>query len=186
MVMVHAEERLEGLIEDLIQFSLAARGELRINAAPGAIAPVVLASVEQAKPKAARKGILLEVLLPEDDLWVTCDPEKIGWVISQLIDNAIKFSAENGCVKVGVSKQDSSVTISILDNGIGIPASRLNEVFEPFHQLDGSSTRRYSGTGLGLALSRRVLEAHDARFAVSSQPGVGSCFEFSLPLTSSS
>jgi signal transduction histidine kinase len=102
-------------------------------------------------------------------------------VIYQMLDNAIKFSVEKGCVKIGVSEQDSSVKITIADNGIGIPPSRLNEIFEPFHQLDGSSTRRYSGTGLGLALSRRVLEAHEARFAVSSQPGAGSCFEFSLP-----
>ena len=183
-VMIHAEERLEGLIEDLIQFSLAARGELRVNALPSEIKPVVLGAVDLAVQKAARKQIKLEVLLSESYPLVLCDPEKIGWVISQLLDNAIKFSADQGSVKVGVSKQDSSVTISISDTGIGIPASRLNEIFEPFHQLDGSSTRRYSGTGLGLALSRRVLEAHDARFTITSQPGEGSCFEFSLPIAS--
>ena len=182
LVMTRAEERLEGLIEDLIQFSLAARGELRVSAEPSDIKPLVLAAVEMAKYKAARKDIRLEAQLSESYPLVMCDPEKIGWVISQLLDNAIKFSAEKGLVKVGVSKQDSSVTISISDNGIGIPSSRLDEIFEPFHQLDGSSTRRYSGTGLGLALSRRVLEAHDARFVITSQPGEGSCFEFSLPI----
>jgi signal transduction histidine kinase len=182
MVMSNAEERLERLIEDLIQFSLAARGELRINAVPSAIKPLVMASVDIANGKAARKDIHLEVLLPASDPLVACDPEKIGWVISHLVDNAIKFSAEKGSVKVCVSEGDSSVKISIADTGIGIPPGRLNELFEPFHQLDGSSTRRYSGTGLGLALSRRILEAHDARFAVTSQPGEGSCFEFSLPV----
>jgi signal transduction histidine kinase len=181
-VMVHAEERLEGLIEDLIQFSLAARGELRVNAVPSEIKPVVLDAVDLAMHKAARKQIRLEVFMSESYPLVLCDSEKIGWVISQLLDNAIKFSYDKGSVKVGVSKQDSSVTISVSDTGIGIPASRLNELFEPFHQLDGSSTRRYSGTGLGLALSRRVLDAHDARFSITSQPGEGSCFEFSLPI----
>ena len=180
-VMIQAEERLEGLIEDLIQFSLAARGELRINAVPSDIGQVILAAVDLAKQKAARKDIRLEVLLSDSYPPVLCDPEKIGWVISQLIDNAIKFSPNQASVKVGVSKLDSSVTISIRDTGIGIPESRLNEIFEPFHQLDGSSTRRYSGTGLGLALSRRVLEAHDASFTILSRPGEGSCFEFSLP-----
>jgi signal transduction histidine kinase len=180
-VMINAEERLEGLIEDLIQFSLAARGELRISAAPSEIGPVILAAVELAKQKAARKEIRLEVQLSDRYPLVMCDTEKIGWVISQLIDNAIKFSPNRASVKVGVSKQASSVTISIKDTGIGIPANQLNEIFEPFHQLDGSSTRRYSGTGLGLALSRRVLEAHESRFTINSEPGEGSCFEFSLP-----
>jgi signal transduction histidine kinase len=182
MVMYHAEERLERLIEDLIQFSLAARGELRIDAVPSAIKPVVMAAVAMAKGKAARKDIHMDVLLPANDPLVLCDAEKIGWVISQLVDNAIKFSTENGSIKVGVCEGDTSVKISITDSGIGIPSGRLSEIFEPFHQLDGSSTRRYSGTGLGLALSRRILEAHDTRFTVTSQPGVGSCFEFSLPV----
>ncbi len=180
-VMIQAEERLEGLIEDLIQFSLAARGELRIHAVPSEIGPVILAAVELAKQKAARRDIRLEVLLSDTYPLVLCDPEKIGWVISQLIDNAIKFSPNQASVKIGVSKLDSSVTISIRDTGIGIPENRLNEIFEPFHQLDGSSTRRYSGTGLGLALSRRVLDAHDTSFTILSKPGEGTCFEFSLP-----
>ena len=184
LVMTNAEERLERLIEDLIQFSLAARGELRIDMVPCPIQPLVSAAVDLAKGKAARRDIRLEALLPEAETWVCCDPEKIGWVISQLVDNAIKFSAQEGSVKVGVSAADSSVKISVADSGIGIPPGRLDEIFEPFHQLDGSSTRRYNGTGLGLALSRRILDAHNARFAVTSQPGEGTCFEFTLPAAS--
>ncbi len=184
LVMTNAEERLERLIEDLIQFSLAARGELRVDMVPCPIQPLVSAAVDLAKGKAARRDIRLEALLPEAETWVCCDPEKIGWVISQLVDNAIKFSAQEGSVKVGVSAADSSVKISVADSGIGIPPGRLDEIFEPFHQLDGSSTRRYNGTGLGLALSRRILDAHNARYAVTSQPGEGTCFEFTLPAAS--
>ena len=109
LVMTNAEERLERLIEDLIQFSLAARGELRIDMVPCPIQPVVSAAVDLAKGKAARREIRLEALLPEAETWVCCDPEKIGWVISQLVDNAIKFSAQEGSVKVGVSAANSSV-----------------------------------------------------------------------------
>jgi signal transduction histidine kinase len=181
-VMVQAEERLESLIEDLIQFSLAARGDLRITVVSCDIGEVIRSAVQMAEQKAAKKDVRLQVQLPESYSPVTCDPEKIGWVISQLLDNAIKFSPNQATVKVDVSKQDTSVTIAVSDNGLGIPTNRLSEIFEPFHQLDGSSTRRYGGTGLGLALSRRVLDAHDARFTVTSQPGEGSCFEFSLPI----
>jgi two-component system sensor histidine kinase ChiS len=73
----------------------------------------------------------------------------------------------------------------VSDSGIGIPADRFDEIFEPFHQLDGSSTRRYGGTGLGLALSRRILAAHDTEFVVKSKLGVGSQFAFSLPIAES-
>jgi signal transduction histidine kinase len=77
------------------------------------------------------------------------------------------------------------VTVRVTDTGIGIPSDRLEEIFEPFHQLDGSSTRRYSGTGLGLALSNRILEAHSSRVRAQSVVDKGSTFEFSLPLSAS-
>ena len=181
-VMVRAETRLESLIEDLIQFGLAARGELNISVEAVDIGLVIHWIVEQASKKANLKNIALETHLPEDLSFVVCDGEKIGWVVSQLLDNAIKFTPAAGCVAVGVSQRDSSVTITVSDSGIGIPDDRFDEIFEPFHQLDGSSTRRFGGTGLGLALSRRILTAHNTEFVVKSKLGVGSHFAFSLPI----
>jgi signal transduction histidine kinase len=77
--------------------------------------------------------------------------------------------------------QSELVTVSIRDTGIGIPADRQSEIFEPFHQLDGSTTRRYGGTGLGLAMVRLILEAHATAVQVQSTEGAGSTFSFSFP-----
>jgi len=72
--------------------------------------------------------------------------------------------------------------VAVTDTGIGIPQERLEEIFEPFHQLDGSATRRFGGTGLGLAMAQRIIEAHGSKINVESILGLGSLFEFSLPV----
>ncbi len=93
--------------------------------------------------------------------FVQADEEKISWVILQLIDNAIKFTPSGGQVNLSIEKEfDTLVMVTVTDTGIGIPANRLEEMFEPFHQLDASSTRRYGGTGLGLALVKEIVSAH--------------------------
>ena len=184
-VMARAEARLESLIEDLIHFGLAARGELNLaldEVEIGSLIPIV---VEQARKKADVKHIEIKTSVPENLSRVLCDGEKIGWVVAQLLDNAIKFTPPAGSVTVDVSQQDGEVTISVIDTGIGIPADRFDELYEPFHQLDSSSTRRFGGTGLGLALSSRILAAHDTEFVLKSQSGAGSQFSFSLPVAMS-
>lgn len=183
-VMQRAQARLEKLIEDLIQFSLATRGELKLELTPTELAPLIRRIVQQAQDKLQRKSQQLKISIPDDLPPVYCDQDKIGWVISQLLDNAIKFTPPQGLIKILATQQGASVTISVIDSGIGIPADRIPEIFEPFHQLDGSSTRKYPGTGLGLALSQRILVAHQTRFNLWSHPGEGSRFEFALPVAS--
>ncbi len=108
------------------------------------------------------------------------DEEKISWAIGQLLDNAIKFTPANGKVELHCEQEADKVKVIIKDSGIGIPAERFDEIFEPFHQLDGSSTRRYGGTGLGLALVRKIIEAHGSVIRIRSEINQGSEFEFSL------
>jgi signal transduction histidine kinase len=98
----------------------------------------------------------------------------------QLTDNAIKFTASGGQIVIGAEADEKRVRLAVQDTGIGIPADRLEDIFEPFRQLDGSSTRRYGGTGLGLALVRRIVEAHGSRVEVETAVGQGSCFAFAL------
>ena len=181
-VIERAETRLESLIEDLIQFSLAARGELKLSTAPTEIGWVIYTIVDQARAKAEKKGVFLDVYLADNIPLVNCDGEKIGWVISQILDNAIKFTPKAGRVTIDAIVDDNLVTIKVTDTGIGIPSSRIHEIFEPFHQLDGTSTRRYGGAGLGLSLSNRILAAHDIQMSISSSEGEGSVFRFSLPV----
>jgi signal transduction histidine kinase len=110
------------------------------------------------------------------------DQEKITWVILQLIDNAIKFTAAGGHIHVSADHGSKGVKIQVEDTGVGIPADRLGEIFEPFHQLDSSPTRQHGGTGLGLALVLRILEAHGALPHVNSRVGKGTIIEFVLPV----
>jgi len=182
LVLQNAEARLERLIEDLIQFSLAARGELSINVASFTLCNLVMTAVSQASAKAQANQISLHASVPEQLPDVRADKDRIGWVLDQLIDNAIKFSPPSGQVTVSAHSEGDSVNIMVSDTGIGIPKECIQEIFEPFHQLDGSMTRRYSGTGIGLALVQRILEAHNSHIKVSSSPGKGSIFMFSIPV----
>lgn len=181
-VVMRAEGRLEKLIEDLIQFSLAARSELSLNCAPANITDVIQATLSRVKKPAGSKGINLHTSFPEKLSPVWIDSEKIAWVLHQLLDNAIKFTNKGGRVLVEVVSEKKMVIVRVTDSGIGIAPERLNELFEPFHQLDSSDTRRYGGVGLGLALARRIVEAHGSTIRVQSKLGTGSRFEFPLPL----
>lgn len=173
--------RLEVLIEDLILFSLASRGELSILHENVDLRRLVKLAVKSATDKANERGVSLNVIVDEDVPPVQADAQKISWVLSQLLDNGIKFTPSGGRVVVTVNREgDNLVIVSVTDTGIGIPSTRLEDIFEPFHQLDGSSTRRYGGTGLGLSLVRQIVEAHGSMIEVQSIEGRGSTFKFPL------
>ena len=181
-VIQNAELRLENLIEDLIQFSLAAQGELSIILQPVDLNGLIDRILYNFRQKARiRKISLISNLFPQLPL-VQADEEKISWVLMHLIDNALKFTHHGGEVQIDTLLKDDAVSVAVIDNGIGIPSDRLTEIFEPFHQLDGSSTRKYNGTGLGLAMVRRILEGHKTQIEAHSIMGQGSRFEFSLAL----
>lgn len=173
--------RLEQLISDLISYAAAAKGDLNLNLRPCSAASIVAATIERSQPKAERQQVRLTHNLAAELPPVLADEEKLFWTLMQLVDNGLKFTQPGGTVTVAVALSGQQVVMSVQDTGIGIPADRVPDIFEPFQQLDGSSTRRYGGTGLGLALVRRILEAHGAHMQVSSQAGVGSEFSFALP-----
>jgi signal transduction histidine kinase len=128
-----------------------------------------------------RKGLAFELQAAAELPRVQADEEKLRWTLLQLTDNAIKFTPASGAVCLAVREEPGHrVRFSVRDTGIGIPAHRLSEIFEDFQQLDGSASRRYGGTGLGLALVRRIVEAHGAQITVESAENKGSRFEFSL------
>ena len=123
----------------------------------------------------------LNTIIDENLPLVQADMQKIAWVLNQLVDNAVKFTPSNGRVVIGVKREgENLVIVSVTDTGIGIPSSHLDEIFEPFHQLDGSTTRRYGGTGLGLSLVRQIVEAHGSMLEVQSIEGRGSTFKIPL------
>jgi signal transduction histidine kinase len=180
-VMMRAEERLERLIEDLIQFSLSSRSDLNLELEKVDLRSLILNSIHRVQSKAQAREILINAALAQDLPSVWADQDKIGWVVLQLLDNAVKFTPRGGKVIIQANGNLGPVNVSVIDTGIGIPTERIPEIFEPFHQLDGSATRRYNGTGLGLTMVRRIIEAHGSHVRVDSVVGKGSRFEFTLP-----
>ena len=180
-VSQHATGRLESLIDSLIMFSLAARGELTLHLKPVNLNTVAGEIINYSRSKARDRNVSLNFDIRSDIPFVQADEEKISLVILQLIDNAIKFTPAGGQVNLSFEKEsDTLVMVTVADTGIGIPSNRLEEVFEPFHQLDASSTRRYGGTGLGLALVKEIVSAHGSIVNVKSEEGKGSTFSFPL------
>lgn len=173
--------RLEELINDLILFSMSAKGALQLDITSFDLGEVLSLILPQVEYKAERKSVKFVSQIDKELPIVKGDQEKIAWAINQLLDNAIKFTDAGGQVTLRVRLDaPHMILIEIEDTGIGIPAERIDEIFEPFHQLDGSSTRRYGGTGLGLTLVKEIVEAHGSLLEVKSVLGRGSSFRFYL------
>lgn len=180
-VSQQSTNNLGSLIEDLIMVSLASRGEMTIKPEPMDLRRLTNLAVKSLNETAQRRGVTLHAMVDENVPFVQADSQKIAWVLSQLMDNGIKFTPEGGRVIVSVKREGANlVIVSVTDTGIGIPPDRLQDVFEPFHQLDGSATRSQGGTGLGLSLVRQIIEAHGSMIEVQSLEGRGSSFKFPL------
>ncbi|HEY5119597.1 MAG TPA: ATP-binding protein, partial [Anaerolineales bacterium] len=177
-----AAERLNGLIDDLIQFSDTSRGGITLNVQSVSLRDMIQEMLSRMMSKAQRGNVRIEIQLPSDLPPVHVDGRKITWVISQLVDNGIKFTPSGGKVTVRAGGASDRVWVTVEDTGVGIPASRMNELFEPFHQLDGSITRRQGGTGMGLYLCKQIVEAHGSKITLQSKEGSGSMFLFDLPV----
>lgn len=180
-VSQRAATKLESMIEDLIMFSLASRGEMSMKLDKVDIRRLISLAAKSAVNKAEERGVRVLAAASDSIPSVQADSEKIGWVVNQLLDNGIKFTPSGGNVVINLKEEGNNlIQVSITDTGIGIPPSRLKEIFEPFHQLDGSSTRHFGGTGLGLSLVRQIIEAHGSLLDVQSVEGKGSTFKFPL------
>lgn len=173
--------QLESLIDDLIMVSVTSRGELTLDQEPVDIRRIAHLSVKTVTQKAEERGVTVHAVLDKHLPAVQADNQKLIWVLGQLLDNGIKFTPSGGRVVLRAEHEsDKLISISVTDTGIGIPAERLNELFQSFHQLDGAATRRYGGTGLGLLLVRQIVEAHGSMLDVKSVEGRGTTFRFPL------
>ena len=116
---------------------------------------------------------------------VVADLPRVLQVVTNLVNNAIKYSPDGGEIRVSGRAEGGSLHVSVADQGVGIPPRELDKIFDRFHRVDGDLARRVSGTGLGLAICRGLVEAHGGRIWVESEPGVGSTFTFTLPISES-
>ncbi|MBN1231241.1 MAG: hypothetical protein JXA19_05215 [Anaerolineales bacterium] len=183
-VLQKSTDRLQGLIENLLNFAETSRGSVEIQLVSVSIEDIMNTIDDRIYQKAKENNIRFDLDIPDNRIKVLADKAKIAWVIDQLLDNAVKFNKAKGKVSLAIKNgiDSTRIKISVTDTGIGIPESKLDEIFASFQQVDGSSTRQYGGAGLGLALVKKVLEAHDTVITVQSKEGQGSYFEFSLPV----
>lgn len=184
-VIGQAANRLSGLIENLLSYATASRGKMLINPTAFSLETIVQGVLERPVINVARARLHFDTEIDPNLPFVLADKDKISWVIEELLDNAIKYTADMGEILITAGQRDARVHVSVRDTGQGIASARMAELFEPFHQLDGSMTRRQGGTGLGLALVKQIIEAHGSEVNVMSQEGMGSVFSFDLPVAMS-
>jgi PAS domain S-box-containing protein len=180
------------LINDILDVSKIEAGQMELHYTPTAISPLCQSSLAFIKQQALQKRIQLQVKIQPNLPELLLDERRIRQVLINLLNNAVKFTPEGGRITLEVSRQRTSpnaeitswqdfIRIAVMDTGIGIAPENLNKLFQPFIQIDSALNRQYTGTGLGLALVKRLVEIHNGKVGVRSQLGVGSCFTVDLP-----
>jgi len=174
-------QHLLSLINDILDLAKIEAGKMDLHPEEMSVLDAIHEVTSILEPMARQQGLRLlgSGLVPVGT--IRADKSKFKQILYNLLSNAIKFTPSPGTVTLGVREDEDQVTVSVADTGIGIKQDDLPKLFREFQQLDGSYTRRYEGTGLGLALCRRFVEMHGGRIWVQSQPGQGSTFTFTLP-----
>ncbi|MBV8454220.1 MAG: response regulator [Deltaproteobacteria bacterium] len=174
------------LIDGILDLSRIVRNKVRLVFRPTDLVSSMQSLLTAVRPAAEHKGLQLVWQSADMPVFVSADPERLQQVISNLVSNAIKFTPKGGRVGIALTHDEHEARLTVSDNGIGIDPEFLPYVFEAFRQADGTSTRQYGGLGLGLAISKRLVELHRGKVqAESGGPGQGATFTVILPLLSS-
>jgi len=181
-VIVRNAERLKEIIESLNQARNFDHGTASIRYQRTSLNTLLQTVAQSFTQEAEESGIALQVALPETEVQVECDPGKLGVALGNVLKNAIIFSDAGDSVSVGLHKLRAYAMISVTDTGIGIPASDLHQIFERFYQVERHLTRTHGGMGLGLAVSKSIIESHGGQIWVESKVGEGSTFTILLPI----
>ena len=179
-LIVVSGKRLSGLINDILDYTKLGHSELKIQRQAVALFSVVDEALSLLQPLAEDKNIGLRNLVSESEVAIYADENRLLQILINLIGNSIKYS-EVGYVSVEASCVEGMLYISVRDTGVGIPESQLNKVFQVFHQAHNPKFAR-GGTGLGLAVTKELVELHGGKISVTSKPNAGSRFTFSIPV----
>ncbi|PYP54345.1 MAG: hypothetical protein DMD39_01595 [Gemmatimonadetes bacterium] len=176
-----SQQHLMGIISDLLNFSRIEAGQITYDIAPISLLHVIEAAVKLVEPQAEAKAVSLEIDVTETGCVALGDRAKVDQILLNLLSNTIKFTGPEGTVKVQCAASANVASINVIDTGVGIPADKLETIFEPFVQLGRSLSSAHEGMGLGLAISRDLARAMNGDLTVRSTVGVGSTFTLNLP-----
>ncbi|MEO0468664.1 MAG: HAMP domain-containing sensor histidine kinase [Bacteroidota bacterium] len=179
-MILNSAGRLSRLINQLFEYSKLEAEQVVPEKEPFFISDLAQDVYQKYQILAQEKGITLHIDMPQQLPLVFADVALVERVLQNLMDNALKFTPENGEVRIELSQQEEGVTVGIVDNGPGIPQEQQPYIFERYHQVAGEKTKK-SGAGLGLAIVKKILELHDASIQVRSKLQEGTEFSFMLP-----
>lgn len=181
VVIDEESNRLMALIEDILDFSHMEKGSVRFERTPCNLSGAVRDVQAELRSNFEKKHITLGNDLPDRDILVRGEPELMRQLLINLLQNAAKFTPEGGNVWLRVEDESVSVRIVVEDDGIGIEEDQIDKIFDQFHQVDNSSTRKYGGTGMGLAIVKNIVDWHDGNVWVENMPGRGTRFVVVIP-----
>jgi signal transduction histidine kinase/DNA-binding response OmpR family regulator len=174
--------KLLGLVNQLLDISKLESGNMKLRTHPLNFTALLKALTLSFASYAERKRITLKFNSSEDEIIVYADKDKIEKIFTNILSNAFKFTPEGGKIEVSLSKKDKYLNAIISDTGIGIPKEKIAKIFDRFYQVDGSHTREREGTGIGLALTKELVELHKGKIEVESEESKGTMITVSIPL----
>ena len=174
-------QRLNILINDLFDITKMNAGSFELNLEEFDVRQLLQELSDSLSPMFGEKNQKLIVSLPDDDIWVNADRDRIAQVISNLLSNASKYSPEASQIDLDLRARDGQVCMRVRDRGMGISIADQRRLFTPFFRADNEETRKVAGTGLGLEVTKSIVEMHGGAINLTSTPGKGSCFEVEIP-----
>ncbi len=181
-IILRNAERLNKIIEDFLEISRIEAARLKFAFRKTDLHDTVKETIDFMTGFAKEKNISLKSTINQLPI-VEIDPDRISQVLRNLVHNAIKFSPQNSTIDITAELQKDHILFSVKDQGVGLNIEDQIRVFEPFYQVEGSLSRNYGGTGLGLTICRGIIEAQKGKIWVESKPNIGSTFYFTIPLT---
>ncbi len=181
-IIANHSQRLARLTDDLLKLSRIEAGKLDLEFRPTALELIIEPCIETSRLKAREKGLSIDVKYPPGLPPVRGDEARLREALQNLLDNAVQYTSAGGRIWVRVAVLERDAVVTIGDNGIGIPQSDQERIFERFYRADAARSREVGGTGLGLSIAKHIVEAHGGRIWVESAVGQGSEFRFSIPV----
>ncbi|NJN85631.1 MAG: PAS domain S-box protein [Leptolyngbyaceae cyanobacterium SL_7_1] len=183
-IATDSTDRLVRLINDILDIERIESGKVKMEKDVCQVDELLSEAVNVVQPLANKAGVFLAVDSLSRQVWA--DPDRIVQTLTNLLSNAIKFSPRGNTVWLTAQPQADRIQFTVKDHGRGIPADKLDSIFERFQQVDSSDSRHHEGTGLGLAICRSIVQQHEGEIWVESTVGKGSTFSFTVPMATTS